>query len=103
MATAEEPSWHSTLVEMEQSLHLCLAKLEHFETGFQKLLCVHVTVPNELHLPDIDAGWSERLHIAQEQATSVEALLREQEAVWLNWQRTYAAWRQSLEQRPAAA
>lgn len=107
MGPQRDPDWMRTLDEVEQAVRGCLIALDRYEERFRHLLedggpsprgsgtTSHRPAPSDA----TDAVFAARLAGATAEADAVEVLLAEQEAVWGRWQRTLAAWRQSLEQQ----
>lgn len=99
MSEPRNPGWARTLADVEQAVEHCLATLDRYEQAFDRVLAERQVAPRPAPTPSADE-WDAKLKAAAKQADEVDRLLVEQEAVWADWQRRYAAWRRSLEQPP---
>jgi hypothetical protein len=106
MGETGDREWVRTLDEVGQAIEGCLTALGRYETKFTAMLAEHV--PSRAGVPHLgqqspeDDGWRDRLTAAKAGADEVERLLDEQEAVWGRWREALSAWRQLVEQPPAA-
>ena len=102
MGNPQKGGWATSLAEIESAVGNCLAALDRYEAAFRTVLHpVEQTKPQVLGKASLDIECDRQIERAATAAKSVEQLLNEQELVWRDWQRSYAAWRQSLKQSPA--
>ena len=102
MGNPRNAGWASSLAEIESAVGNCLAALDRYESAFRTVLHpVAETKPKTIEKEPLDSECDRQIERAVTAAKSVEQLLAEQEAVWRDWQKSYSAWRQSLEQSPA--
>jgi hypothetical protein len=91
-------NWKESVQNIEHGIQQSLEALNHYEQRFASLLNSEnpsaskssgdFSIRNE--------GWNERLAVANERAHAVEELLKEQELVWLEFQKSVMEVRDSL-------
>ncbi len=102
MGNPQKGGWATSLAEIESAVGNCLAALDRYESAFRTVLNpVAQSKPQALGKEPLDMECDRQIERAVNSAKSVEQLLNEQELVWRDWQRSYAAWRQSLEKGPS--
>ena len=107
MGPRRDADWMRTLDEVDRAVRGCLETLDRYEEKFAHLL-QGTGVPTDGRVegerPAAGPGpardeLAESLTATTETADPIETLLAEQQAAWEQWQRAFAEWRQSLEQR----
>ena len=102
MGNPQKGGWATSLAEIESAVGNCLAALDRYESAFRTVLHpVAQAKPPVVGKEPLDLECDRQIERAVSSAKSVEQLLIEQELVWREWQSSYTAWRQSLEQSPA--
>ena len=106
MGPRRDPDWMRTLDEVDEAVRGCLATLDKYEETFAHLLqsagmpAERPDTADRVAEPDgASDRFTEHLAAAAAAADPIERLLAEQQAAWERWQRAFAAWRESLEQR----